>query len=202
MERAVRLSMAPLNSNVKIRCTRCDQGGAAAAMTLSKADIASVYGLSPRDLQVIDLPSQDFPHVLVRDSTILLHVFDLRLLIQADKILLFHIDGLADRTISQVFMNDLQNKLQGHHVLYRKLDKSFEFRSLEVALSSVAAGLEAEHLVVKKDVNAALLELDERMANIEEASVNKALQNCLILRDGLPILSKGHDLSGMPCTIS
>ncbi|KAJ6790013.1 hypothetical protein PWT90_03802 [Aphanocladium album] len=179
LERAVRLSMAPLNGNVKMLCTRCEKGGVATTMTLSKADVATEYGLSPRDLQIIDLPSQGFPHVLVRESTILFHIFDLRLLIQADKILLFHIDGLADKTISRVFTYDLQNKLQGGHVLHKKMNESFELLTLEAALASVAAGLEAEYLFAKKDVNEALRQLDEQMADKEEESVHTALRKLL-----------------------
>lgn len=179
LERAVRLSMAPLNGNVKMQCTRCEVGGVATTTTLSKADVASEYGLSPRDLQIVDLPSQGFPHILVRESTILFHIFDLRLLIQADKILLFHIDGLADKTISQVFTYDLQNKLQGEHVLHKKMNESFELRTLEAALASVAASLEAEYLFAKKDVNAALLGVDEQMSEKEEESVHMALRKML-----------------------
>ncbi|KAJ3495810.1 hypothetical protein NLG97_g3128 [Lecanicillium saksenae] len=171
--------MAPLNGNVKMQCTRCEQGGVATTMTLSKADVATEYGLSPRDLQIIDLPSQGFPHILVRETTILFHIFDLRLLIQADKILPFHIDGIADKTISQVFTYDLQNKLQGEHVLHKKMNESFELLTLEAALASVAAGLEAEYLFAKKDVSEALRGLDEQMADKEEESVHTALRKLL-----------------------
>ncbi|KAF1732853.1 Mitochondrial inner membrane magnesium transporter mrs2 [Beauveria bassiana] len=179
VERAVRLSMAPLNGNVKLQCTRCDSDGAATTTTVSKAAVASEYGLSPRDLQIIDLPSQGFPHILVRASTILFHMFDLRLLIQADKLLLFHVDGLADTTISQVFTYNLQDKLQGHHVLHRKMNEAFELRALEAALAAVAAGLEAGYLLVRRDVGAALRELDAQMADKEEASVHTGLRELL-----------------------
>ncbi len=181
MERAVRLSMAPLNGSVKMQCTRCDADGAATTTTLSKAEVASEYGLSPRDLQVVDVPSQGFPHILVRESTILVHVFDLRLLIQADRILLLHVDGLADTTISQVFTYDLQNKLRGDgsHVLHRKLGEAFELRALEAALASVAAGLEALYLGARRDVGLALRRLDEQMAGREEESVHTALRELL-----------------------
>ncbi|KAM3497369.1 hypothetical protein MY10362_009279 [Beauveria mimosiformis] len=180
-ERAVRLSMAPLNGNVKLQCTRCDSGGAATTTTVSKAAVASEYGLSPRDLQIIDLPSQGFPHILVRASTILFHMFDLRLLIQADKLLLFHVDGgLADTTvISQVFTYNLQDKLRGRHVLHRKMSEAFELRALEAALAAVAAGLEAGYLLVRRDVGAALRELDAQMADKEEASVHTGLRELL-----------------------
>lgn len=181
VERAVRLSMAPLNGHVKMQCTRCDASGGATTTTLSKAEVAAEYGLSPRDLQVIDLPSQGFPHILVRESTILFHVFDLRLLIQADRLLLLHVDGLADTTISQVFTYDLQNKLaaQGKHVLHKPLHEAFELRALEAALAAVAAGLEALYLCARRDVDAALRTLDEQMAEKEEASVHTALRALL-----------------------
>ncbi|TQW00728.1 hypothetical protein V2A60_001776 [Cordyceps javanica] len=171
--------MAPLNGNVKMQCTRCDQGGAATTTTLSKAEVASEYGLSARDLQIINLPSQGFPHILVRESTILFHIFDLRLLIQADRLLLLHIDGLADTTISHVFTYDLQNKLRGERALHKPTSEAFELRALEAALASVAAGLEAEYLFARDDVGAALRELDAQMADKEEVSVHTGLRALL-----------------------
>ncbi|KAM3443704.1 hypothetical protein NHJ13734_001826 [Beauveria thailandica] len=184
VERAVRLSMAPLNGNVKLQCTRCDSGGAATTTTVSKAAVASEYGLSPRDLQIIDLPSQGFPHILVRASTILFHMFDLRLLIQADKLLLLHVvDGplAADTTISQVFAHSLQDKLRGRHAPHHgtSSEAAFELRALEAALAAVAAGLEAGYLLVRRDVAAALRELDAQMADKEEASVHTGLRELL-----------------------
>ncbi|KAM3511557.1 hypothetical protein MY11210_004775 [Beauveria gryllotalpidicola] len=190
VERAVRLSMAPLNGNVKLQCTRCDSGGAATTTTVSKAAVASEYGLSPRDLQIIDLPSQGFPHILVRASTILFHMFDLRLLIQADKLLLFHVDGLADTTISHVFTYSLHDKLQGRHVLHRKMSEAFELRALEAALAAVAASLEAGYLLARRDVGAALRELDAQMADKEGASVHTGLRELLDMARRLADIEK------------
>ncbi|KGQ06898.1 inner membrane magnesium transporter mrs2 [Beauveria bassiana D1-5] len=153
-----------------------------------RARRASIHGAAQRQRQAAVHPLRlgrrrnhhdRFPHILVRASTILFHMFDLRLLIQADKLLLFHVDGLADTTISQVFTYNLQDKLQGHHVLHRKMSEAFELRALEAALAAVAAGLEAGYLLVRRDVGAALRELDAQMADKEEASVHTGLRELL-----------------------
>ncbi|XWX00860.1 hypothetical protein V2A60_008883 [Cordyceps javanica] len=73
-------------------------------------------------------------------------------------------DGLMlNKTISQVFTYDLQNKLHGEHVLHKKTDEIFEFRVSEAALSSVAAALETEYFFVRKDDTSAVKHPSQEM---------------------------------------
>ena len=81
-----------MNSNALMPFTLYGQNGAAErADQLTKLEVALQYGLSTRDLRVFDIPTSGFSHILVRHNTILIHMFDLRLLIQADRLLVFRI---------------------------------------------------------------------------------------------------------------
>ena len=82
-----------MNSNAMMRYTLYGANGAAERVDqLTKLQVADRYGLSTRDLRVFDLPTSGFSHILVRENTILLHMFDLRLLVQADRLLVFHVE--------------------------------------------------------------------------------------------------------------
>lgn len=91
-ELSLQLSQRPMNGNALMQYTLYNKNGVAAHVgELPKLGIAERYGLGTRDLRVFDLPSGGFPHFLVREHTILIHLFDLRLLVQDDQALLFHI---------------------------------------------------------------------------------------------------------------
>ena len=91
-ELSLQLSQRPMNGNALMQYTLYNKNGALIHVgQLPKLGIADRYGLGTRDLRVFDLPSGGFPHILVRDHTILMHLFDLRLLVQDDQALLFHI---------------------------------------------------------------------------------------------------------------
>ena len=90
---SLQLSHRPMNSNAVMPFTVYGQNGAPErASQLTKLEVAIRYGLSTRDLRVFDIPTSGFSHILVRNHTILIHMFDLRLLVQADRLLVFHIE--------------------------------------------------------------------------------------------------------------
>ncbi|OAQ65405.1 RNA splicing protein mrs2 [Pochonia chlamydosporia 170] len=169
-----------MNGNVNMQFTQFDSFAAAALKkNLTKVNIAHEYGLSARDLRIIDLPSNGFPHILIRENTLLIHMFDLRLLVQADKVVLFEVNGIEDNITCRVFTHDLETKLHKAHALDKKVNDSFELRALDIALASVAATLEAEYLLVKQDVSKALKSLDQQMSDKEGALVYSALRGLL-----------------------
>lgn len=91
-ELSLQLSQRPMNGNALMQYTLYNKNGALVHVgQLPKLGIADRYGLGTRNLRVFDLPPGGFPHILVRDHTILMHLFDLRLLVQDDQALLFHI---------------------------------------------------------------------------------------------------------------
>ncbi|KAJ1323882.1 magnesium transporter [Microdochium nivale] len=94
------LSRTPMNANAQMRCTiyHPDQPPEATATApLTKHDISLQFDLRARDLRTVDLESDGTPHILVRQSTILIHMFSLRLLVQADKVAVLHVDSPEDQ---------------------------------------------------------------------------------------------------------
>lgn len=168
--------------------TLYNANGAAAVRSkkLSKSNIASSYGLSTRDLRTIDLPSHGIPHILIREDTMLIHMLNLRLLVQADQVLLFHheetaaVDHEQDNT-SRVFCHDLESKLRGDRGVGASANLPYELRVLEAALASVTSTLEAEYLLAKKRVSSSLQVLDLQMLDKEESLIHSEIRTLLDL---------------------
>ena len=74
------------------------------------ADIVLQYGLLPRDLRKID--SSLLPHILVRPSAILINLLHLRVLIKANRVLVFDAYGTTDSYNQSAFIYDLEDKLR------------------------------------------------------------------------------------------
>ncbi|KAH0594741.1 hypothetical protein MHUMG1_07575 [Metarhizium humberi] len=188
---AIDIARTPMNGNVEMQFTQFDPAGAATSKSLTKVAIAHEYLLSARDLRIIDLPSNGFPHILIRENTLLIHLFDLRLLVQADKVLLFNVDSVdGDNTTCRVFTHDLEAKLHRRQAPYKKANEAFELRVVEVALASVTSTLEAEYLLVKREVSRALQTLDQQMADKEGALVYSALRELLDISRSLARIEK------------
>jgi magnesium transporter len=174
-----------MNGNAEIEHTLYDSAGVS-TKRLTKLEIANKYCLSTRDLRSIDLPSIGFPQILIREHTILVYMFSLRLLVQADQVLMFHAEGspLAHEQTNQwrVFNHDIEGKLRGDHgsagisaVL------PFELRVLEASLSSTTSTMEAEYLLAKEQVSEALRQLDVQMLGDKESLIHHELQTLLDL---------------------
>lgn len=176
-ELSVQLSQRPMNGNASMRYTRfsdstvaSNKESASQVQSQTKLAIAEKYGLTTRDLRVFDLPSPGFPHILVRAHAILVHLFDLRLLVECDHVLLFHVadksaetggrrpdsDSDSDESasgtessVSQVFRHNLERKLLGSsgHA------QPYELRVLEAALASATSVLEAEYSLTAEEVS-------------------------------------------------
>ncbi|KAL4807213.1 hypothetical protein BDV18DRAFT_159431 [Aspergillus unguis] len=190
---SVLLSQRPMNGNTSMQYTRYNdsttessQETASPVQSQTKLEIAEEYGLASRDLRVFDLPSPGFPHILVRDHAILVHLFDLRLLVECDHALLFHIsgkpaqagdsdadsdsandiDGIGsgsdsgpENSVSQVFSDNLERKLLLSSS--SRLAQPYELRVLEAALSSATSVLEAEYSLTADEVTQVLRQTHE-----------------------------------------
>lgn len=177
-------------------------GAAVLVSQLNKLAIADRYGLSTRDLRVFDLPSSGFPHILVRKNTILIHIFDLRLLVQSDQVLLFHVadspspgqdsgnsNGPQDNTIgnrhssvSHVFSHNLEGKLRdGREEGPSATIQPYELRVVEAALASVTSVLEAEYLLTEQQASSALQMTDLDTLDREEGLIQTGLRLMLDL---------------------
>lgn len=171
-------------------------GAAAPVNRLTKLEIADRYDLSTRDLRIFDLPSSGFPHILVRENTILIHLFDLRLLVQSDQVLLFHIaeypgHGHGDEhTVSRVFTHNLEEKLRSRHGLGLSVGQPFELRVVEATLASVTSVLEAEYLLAERQVSNALRMTDQDTLDWEESLIQTKLRMALDLTRKLAIIEQ------------
>ncbi|PLB55177.1 putative RNA splicing protein mrs2, mitochondrial [Aspergillus steynii IBT 23096] len=152
---------------------------------LTKQDISQRYGLSARDLRAIDLPSDGFPHILIRETTMLVHLFNLRLLVQADQMLLFHVAYQGQRSstdnTTRVFTHDLAGKLRGDPGRGVSLGLPYELRVLEAALAATTSTLEAEYVLAKERAVKALRTLDLQMLDKEESVIHSDLRELLDL---------------------
>lgn len=160
------LSQTPTEGNTQVQCLFYDSHGVSTGTRkMTKQSIADEYQLSTRDLRTIDLPSAGFPHILIRDRAILLHLFDLRMVIQANGVVLFDVDEDVGRehfdNTSRVFNHNLEDKMLHKNKLDPSAALPYELRVLEIALISVTSTLEAQYLLVKKSVKEALATLNE-----------------------------------------
>ncbi|KAA8912134.1 hypothetical protein TRICI_003599 [Trichomonascus ciferrii] len=155
-----------MNGNALMQYTLYNKDGEFADVgQLPKQGIADKYGLSTRDLRVFDLPSGGFPHFLVREHTILIHLFDLRLLVQHNQALVFNIaeepdlestsdsnpgssTGGKDHSVARVFSHELEGKIQG----FQASRQPYELRVVEAALASAISVLEADYLCTRRRV--------------------------------------------------
>ncbi|KAJ6131609.1 magnesium ion transporter [Penicillium sp. IBT 18751x] len=189
-ELSLGLSRIPMNGNAEIQHTLYDAKSArVSTKRLTKLVIANQYGLSTRDVRSIDLPSTGYPHILVREQTILIYMFSLRLLVQTDQVLMFHVEGSVDHEQAnqwRVFNHDIEGKLRGDHGAGVAVGLPFELRVLEAALASTTSTIEAEYLLAKEQIAEALRKLDLQMAGDEESRIHSDLR---VLLDLVQVLS-------------
>ncbi|KAJ5772750.1 Magnesium transporter MRS2/LPE10 [Penicillium paradoxum] len=153
------LSQSRMNDATELRCMVLNVDGSVQYSDTrgTREDVAKRYGLDARDLRNVDLVSEGIPHLLVRPSTIFISMFTLRLLICTDGVLLFLLPIEDSHVkVQDVFLTDLQGRLQpdpGCGVLAKL---PFELRVVDAALASVIATLEAEHVLIRREVEESL----------------------------------------------
>lgn len=203
-----------MNDATELRCAIFDADGRLQTPETShtKAHIAQQYGIDGRDLRNVDLLSEGIPHILVRPSTIFLSIFTLRVLIQSNRVLLFHLETEdGEMKIQYVFEHDLQSRIHANHGSGTMSSLPYELRVLDAALASVTAMLEAEHVIIREAVGQhlreskqengvhsalhELLENGKRLVTIEQRArqVRSALQQ---------VLNNDEDLAAMYLTDS
>lgn len=172
-----------MNGNAEVQYSIYNEkNGVTHGNKMNKFGLAAEYGLSTRDIRTIDLPSDGFPQIMVRQSSLILLLFDLRLLVQANRLLVFHVtenDGFEQDNISRVFNRSLEGKLRGEAGLGVSIDLPFELRVLEAALASVTSTLEAEYQIANKQVSKALQALNLQMQGKEEDAIHSELHTLL-----------------------
>jgi magnesium transporter len=163
------------------------------------------YGLLNRDLRKID--SSVLPHILVRPSTILISLLHLRVLIKADRVLVFDAYGSTNSYTQSVFMYDLEGKLRQRHAPGSGA-LPYEFRALEAVLISVTSGLESEFEGVRDPVVRVLRALEEdidrdklRHLLVYSKKLGSFEQKARLVRDAIDdLLEADDDLAAMYLT--
>ncbi|KAJ5946027.1 Magnesium transporter MRS2/LPE10 [Penicillium verhagenii] len=197
---------AKASNELRIRCTEFDNNGNVTLVNgeFRKMELIAKYGLLPRDLRKID--SSTLPHILVRPSAILINLLHLRVLIKADRVLVFDAYGSTDSYMQSLFIYDLEAKLrQKTSVAQAGPALPYELRALEAVLISVTTGLEEEFNGVRDPVVRVLRALEEdidrdklRHLLIYSKKLGTFEQKARLVRDAIDdLLEADDDLASM-----
>ncbi|KAG0157308.1 hypothetical protein PDIDSM_4493 [Penicillium digitatum] len=199
---------AKASNELRIRCTEFDINGDVNLVNgeFRKQELIAKYGLLPRDLRKID--SSTLPHILVRPRAILINLLHLRVLIKADRVLVFDAYGSTDSYMQSLFIYDLEGKLrqkQSQGAAQPSQSLPYEFRALEAVLISVTSGLEEEFNGVRDPVVRVLRALEEdidrdklRHLLIYSKKLGTFEQKARLVRDAIDdLLEADDDLAAM-----
>ncbi|TAQ88948.1 hypothetical protein B7494_g2743 [Chlorociboria aeruginascens] len=195
----------------RLRCTEFDENGNMVLQNgeFKKSELIAKYGLLPRDLRKID--SSVLPHILVRPSAILINLLHLRVLIKANRVLVFDSYGSTNSHTQSVFIQDLTKKLTNKSDPKQSASAGnlpYEFRALESVLISVTVSLEAEFETVREPVKRVLRELEEdidrnklRHLLVWSKKLGTFEQRAKLVRDAIDeLLEADDDLAAMYLT--
>lgn len=195
------------SNELKLRCTEFDENGNVVLVNgeFRKSELIQKYSLLPRDLRKID--SSVLPHILVRESAILINLLHIRCLIKHNRVLVFDVFGSTDSHMQSLFMYDLEGKLRQKAVTAGAGGQNlpYEFRALEAVLISVTSGLEGEFEGVREPVVRVLRELEEdidrdklRHLLIYSKKLGTFEQKARLVRDAIEdLLEADDDLAAM-----
>lgn len=198
------------SNELKLRCTEFDENGNVTLVNgeFRKSELIAKYSLLPRDLRKID--SSVLPHILVRESAILINLLHLRCLIKHNRVLVFDVYGSTDSYAQSLFMYDLEGKLRQKNTSAASGGQNlpYEFRALEAVLISVTSGLESEFEGVREPVVRVLRELEEdidrdklRHLLIYSKKLGTFEQKARLVRDAIEdLLEADDDLASMYLT--
>ena len=208
MFNARRLQTAKAALEPRLRCTEVDENGEVILVDgeFKKTELIAKYGLLPRDLRKID--SSNLPHILVRPAAILLNLLHLKVLIKADRVLLFDVYGSKTSYPQSAFMYDLQGRLQQKQAPGAAGGLPYEFRALEAVLLSVTSELEADFDTVREPILRILSELEAditrdklRVLLVLSKKVSTFEQKAKLVRDAIEeLLEADDDLAAMYLT--
>jgi magnesium transporter len=145
---------------------------------------------------------------LIRPSAILINLLHLRVLIKADRVLVFDAYGSTDSYMQSLFVYDLEGKLrqrQNQGTSQPSQSLPYEFRALEAVLISVTSGLEEEFNGVRDPVVRVLRALEEdidrdklRHLLIYSKKLGTFEQKARLVRDAIDdLLEADDDLAAM-----
>jgi magnesium transporter len=135
----------------------------------------------------------------VRPQAILINLLHLRVLIKADRVLVFDVYGSTDSYAQSLFMYDLEGKLRQKQAQIAG-SLPYEFRALEAVLISVTSGLEGEFESVRDPVVRVLRALEEdidrnklRHLLVYSKKLGSFEQKARLVRDAIEDLLEADD---------
>ncbi|OJJ45078.1 hypothetical protein ASPZODRAFT_674999 [Penicilliopsis zonata CBS 506.65] len=181
LQLSLRLARAPLNHRATLSATEYfprDTDRAPVRRELAKLDLVADYGVQARDLRDLDLPSDANPHVLVRPETVLVDFFDLRLLIQAGRVLVVDTAGGGKSSPKAVFLEQIKKITENtdNTTTNNNTKAAFEFLVLESSLVAVTVSLEAEFLLTRRLVETHLASLSLAAVETRHADLDILLR--------------------------
>lgn len=202
-----RFQLTKTAAEPRLRCTEVDENGEVILTDgeFKKTELIAKYGLLPRDLRKID--SSNLPHILVRPAAILLNLLHLRVLIKADRVLLFDVYGSKTSYSQSAFMYDLTGKLKQKQAPGAG-GLPYEFRALEAVLMSVTNVLEMDFAQVQEPVLQILSELEKDITRdrlqallVLSKKISTFEQRAKLVRDAIEeLLEADDDLAAMYLT--
>ncbi|KAK4135277.1 hypothetical protein BT67DRAFT_448910 [Trichocladium antarcticum] len=154
-----------------LRCTEVDARGGTTTRYISfdKSELTTRYGLMPRDVRKLATSSNS--HIRIRPSTVLLHIFHLKVLVQRDRVLVF--DDATSVASRAAFVRELRERMRHRDTAhdaeaaavrqasYGQQRLPFEFHALEAVLSFVVSELERELAAVHLSTELVLRSLED-----------------------------------------
>lgn len=221
-----------------LSCTTININGQVTGISqpIPKARFLSENKLYARDLRSIDrTPVSIIPSILVRKNSILVNLLHIKAMIKYNKVLIFDTHDMENTENNRknasklsLFMYDLENKLQSHHLNEDGLpcthemsesereqeannlpfSQTFEMKALESILMNVMSTLETEMKIHVDAVNEILLSLDNNIDReilkellIKNKALSKFYQKSLLIRNVInEVLDNDEDLVGMYLT--
>ena len=173
---------------------------------LTKDKIAEQFELRHRDLRDVDLRSEAVTRILVRPATIVLHFFDLLMVIQADEALLIDLRETLNDERSGLY-KDFGRRISGHKEAVTVPELPYELRAVEATLIAVISTLHHDLAKVRREaedkVQQLNLEPSLAVAGLDllfeySRRLGKIEQKARLVRDVIrEVLDTDEDLAGM-----
>ncbi|KAI0489966.1 hypothetical protein F4859DRAFT_174269 [Xylaria cf. heliscus] len=127
-------------------------------LKIKQAEVASKYGLQPRDLRRFH--TTNLPYLLVRRNAILLNLLHLKIIISRGQILLLRMHSTPNRASNEEFLGSFRRFIEQDRASLTNRS-FFELRALEAAFLLATSYLEVELNTIRTRVSNILHQLDQ-----------------------------------------
>lgn len=192
-----------------IRCTLINQNGKVQINRgdFKRSDLVARFGLLPRDLRKLDVSTHNIvPAILVRDTSILVNLLHIRVIIKKDCVLL--VDVTAEDQfgrLQSLFLQDLEHRIKQSTIGTNASQLPYELRALEAVLVSVIYTLNLEYVNHEQRVQSVLKELETRVDRerlqkllVQSKDLGSFVQKARLIRNELEeLIDNDKDMTGL-----